>query len=162
VTVFNDGPPGVFRGEVVSIAGTHFHTSGAELMDWPWPMQWLASPSAQTIKIGTARKAALRLVLFDDSGARSQLRHAGGSAFSFAGPGVLHGIHGRLGISTMEELQAAELMVVFRVYRAGPPEVFREQCIRFGYRRPHRPCDQSSSSLAISPTEHLNRAQSES
>jgi hypothetical protein len=134
VRVLNDGPRGRFRGEVISITSEHFDPT-AEDTGWPWPIRWgVLNAKPEIVQIDTANRADLHLVAFDERGAKMQLQHRGGAPFQFPEPtGKLHGIHGRLGVATIEELRAEQLRVTFTVTRLGDPEVGIEATACFGF-----------------------------
>ncbi len=118
IRVYNDGPKGAFRGEVLSITGSHFDPE-SEQSNWPWPVRWGAR-TEDAMEIETGKRGDLQVVLFDPVGALSQLSYRGGFAFRFPAPGRhQHGIRGRIGKITMAELKAERLFVTLHVIRLG-------------------------------------------
>jgi hypothetical protein len=132
VKLRNDGPPDLFRAEVVEVSSPNFHER-AERHDWPWALVWHRT-NLPDQNVPPASTAELRLVTFDAQGAARHVRGQGGAAFVFGGTGSQEvRVYGRLNASTLDELKEEVLTVTFRVHSVGENQRWAEHKVRFRY-----------------------------
>ena len=141
--ILNNAHKARFRAEVGGIRSPHFNPL-AEPTDWPWPIKWRAAGEralSETLEIEAAGRGEVMLCIFDTRGALRQVQNRGGYAFKFPAPRNEHLVHGRLGVTTIEQLKLEVLKVQVDVARLGEPEIGQSLTVCFPFGGPAKFCE---------------------